>query len=80
MMTAPDQQIPALLRHELALALKLVNQARDDGDPGHQSHTCSGACRICHAERVLNRLISKIPRQETSENLASPASATASRG
>jgi hypothetical protein len=46
-------------------ALQQLREARDDGDPDHRAETCSGACLICTHQRHLNRLLDRLPRQES---------------
>lgn len=52
------------LHQDLTNALTLLRDARADGDPQHNPARCPG-CVICIRERHLNRLLSKLPRQET---------------
>lgn len=62
-MTTASTVVPlhTLIRDQL----QRLRDARADGDPGHIPERCSGACLICSNQRALNRLLDKIPRQET---------------
>jgi hypothetical protein len=56
--------IPARLAADLLDTLHRLQNARADGDPKHNPTKCHG-CRICIAQRKLDRLVDQLPRQET---------------
>jgi hypothetical protein len=55
---------PTLLAQSLKTYLEQLRDARSDGDPTHDPFKCGGPCRICTAERALNRLLDRLPRKD----------------
>jgi hypothetical protein len=56
---------PTLLAQNLTATLSRLRAERADADPSHDAIKCSGVCAVCAAERALNRLLERVPRQES---------------
>lgn len=58
----PTTTVSPQLAQTIAQTLKLLRAERADASPDHDPLRCEGLCRCCTTERILNRLLDKLPR------------------